>query len=310
MTRIEEQRYIRIGGIDQWIQIRGENRENPVLFILHGGPGSPYALFTPLLREWERHFTVVQWDRRGAGKTLRRNGRKGCDEMTFDRCVEDAIELAEHLRTCLDKDKLVLMAGSMGTLVGLPLVQRRPDLFSTYVCTDQFVNMVRNEEESYRLAGDHKALAKIGPDPRKWNLRAWGVKMRFTMDNAVLAKLFLPLVKGREVYGLRDIPALLRGFSYSKTALFDEFMAYDARKFGTRFEVPFVLIQGAQDRVTVTSLAREHFAEIDAPSKAMVLIEGAGHFCAFTHPSESLAVLREKVERPRSEGGGAGAVPA
>jgi pimeloyl-ACP methyl ester carboxylesterase len=302
--------HVRIGGIDQWIQLNGENPDNPVLLVLHGGPGSPYALFTPLLREWEKHFTVVHWDRRGAGKTLRRNGKKGCGEMSFERCVEDAIELAEYLRGYLNKDKIVLMAGSMGTLVGLPLVQRRPDLFSAYVCTDQFVDMIRNEEESYRLAGDHKALAKIGADPRKWDLKAWGVKMRFTMDNAVLAKLFLPLVRGREVYGLRDIPALLKGFSYSKTAMFDEFMAYDARKYGTRFEVPFVLIQGAQDRVTVTALAQEHFDEVEAPSKSITLIEGAGHFCAFTHPDQFLAALLEKVERSLPEGEGAGTAPA
>jgi pimeloyl-ACP methyl ester carboxylesterase len=289
--------FVRIGGIDQWIQINGENQDNPVLLVLHGGPGSPYALFTPLLREWEKHFTVIHWDRRGAGKTLRRNGKKGCGEMSFERCVADAIELAEYLRGYLNKDKIVLMAGSMGTLIGLPLVQRRPDLFSAYVCTDQFVDMIRNEEESYRLAGEHKALAKIGADPRKWDLKAWGVKMRFTMDNAVLAKLFLPLVRGREVYGLRDIPALLRGFSYSKTAMFDEFMAYDARRFGTKFEIPFVLIQGAQDRVTVTSLAQEHFEEIEAPDKAIVVIEGAGHFCAFTHAGRFLTALLENVGR-------------
>ncbi|MGC7101256.1 alpha/beta fold hydrolase [Amycolatopsis lurida] len=215
----------------------------------------------PLAAGVGKHFTVVHWDRRGAGKTLRRNGKKGCGEMSFERCVADAVELAEYLRGYLNKDKIVLMAGSMGTLVGLPLVQRRPDLFSAYVCTDQFVDMIRNEEESYRLAGEHKALAKIGADPRKWDLEAWSVKMRFTMDNAVAAKLFLPLLRRREVYGLRDIPALMRGFKYSKTALFDEFMANDARKFGTKFEVPVVLIQGAQDRVTVTSLAREHFEE-------------------------------------------------
>src|SRR5688500_2307885 len=173
--------FVRIGGIDQWIQINGENQDNPVLLVLHGGPGSPYALFTPLLREWEKHFTVVHWDRRGVGKTLRRNGKAGCGEMSFERCVEGAIELAEYLRGYLHKDKIGPMAGSMGTLVGLPLVKRRPDLFSAYVCTDQFVDMVRNEEESYRLAGEHKALAKIGADPRKWDLKAWETKMRFAM---------------------------------------------------------------------------------------------------------------------------------
>ncbi|MFE7359089.1 hypothetical protein ACFU8Q_39905, partial [Streptomyces sp. NPDC057543] len=37
---INEQDFVRIGGIDQWISIRGEDRNNPVLLELHGGPGS------------------------------------------------------------------------------------------------------------------------------------------------------------------------------------------------------------------------------------------------------------------------------
>jgi pimeloyl-ACP methyl ester carboxylesterase len=67
---IVEKRYVRIGGIEQWIQIRGENRTNPVLLVVHGGPGWPNATFTLPLRSWEKHFTVVQWDQRGVSKTL------------------------------------------------------------------------------------------------------------------------------------------------------------------------------------------------------------------------------------------------
>lgn len=72
---ISESSYVRIGGIEQWVTIHGQDRDNPVLLFLHGGPGdvtSPwsYALFAP----WERHFTVVQWDERGSGRTLGKNG--------------------------------------------------------------------------------------------------------------------------------------------------------------------------------------------------------------------------------------------
>jgi hypothetical protein len=34
---IVEERFVRIGGIDQWIGMRGEDQNNPVLLVLHGG---------------------------------------------------------------------------------------------------------------------------------------------------------------------------------------------------------------------------------------------------------------------------------
>src|SRR5829696_10593994 len=103
-NRIVEQRFVELGGTDQWIQIRGEDRANPVLLVLHGGPGWPNAVFTLPLRPWERHFTVVQWDHRGTGKTLGRIGKVGSGEMTFNRRVTDAIELIEFLRQHLSVD--------------------------------------------------------------------------------------------------------------------------------------------------------------------------------------------------------------
>jgi pimeloyl-ACP methyl ester carboxylesterase len=138
-TGIVEQRFITVGGIDQWIQLRGEDRNNPVLLVLHGGPGWPNAVFTLPLRPWEQHFTVVQWDHRGTGKTLRRTGKAGSGEMSFDRRVTDAIEVIEFLRQHLGVDKVIVLAESMGTLTGLPLAKRRPDLVHALVATDLYV---------------------------------------------------------------------------------------------------------------------------------------------------------------------------
>lgn len=33
--------YLRLGGVDQWVMSRGENIANPILILLHGGPGFP-----------------------------------------------------------------------------------------------------------------------------------------------------------------------------------------------------------------------------------------------------------------------------
>ena len=51
--------------------IRGQNRANPVLLFLHGGPGLPEKLFSHVNAELARDFTVVRWDQRGAGKSYR-----------------------------------------------------------------------------------------------------------------------------------------------------------------------------------------------------------------------------------------------
>jgi pimeloyl-ACP methyl ester carboxylesterase len=194
-NRIVEQRFVKVGGIDQWIQIRGEDRDNPVLLILHGGSGWPNAVFTLPLRPWEQHFTIVQWDHRGAGKTLGRTGKAGSGEMTFDQRVADAIELIEFLRQHLGVDKVVVLAESMGTLTGLPLVKRRPDLVHALVVTDLYVDMVANEAgkwqlmlERLRAAGNAKgvaALEAIGADPARWELGAWNTNMAWAFRTNV-----------------------------------------------------------------------------------------------------------------------------
>lgn len=309
-TGIVEQRFVEIGGIEQWIQIRGENHNNPVLLVLHGGPGWPNAVFTLPLRSWERHFTVVQWDHRGAGKTLGRNGKAGSGPMTFDRRVTDAIELIEFLRRHLETDKVIVLAESMGTLTGLPLVKRRPDLVHALVMTDLYVNMARNEAHKYQLTLERlraidntkgvAALEEIGSDPTRWDLRAWNTNMAWAFKTNlptpnVDRRLLFPLALSSPIYSLRDLVTLVAGFQWSTAQMFEEIMAWDARRLSTRFEVPVFLLQGESDVITLTSLAEEYFQEVEAPAKRMALVKDAGHFAAFTQPHRFLAELCTRI---------------
>ena len=64
---------ITLGGIDQWILIRGWNRSNPVVLFLHGGPGAPlftYARDVGVEARLEQHFVMVYWEQRGTGKSF------------------------------------------------------------------------------------------------------------------------------------------------------------------------------------------------------------------------------------------------
>jgi pimeloyl-ACP methyl ester carboxylesterase len=106
--------FVPIGGINQWITISGQNRDNPVVLFLHGGPGTPTNLLEfSMAAAWTPSFTLVQWDQRGAGKTFA-NGGTAATDMTIDRMAQDGIALTEFLRKHLHKDKIIIVGHSLG----------------------------------------------------------------------------------------------------------------------------------------------------------------------------------------------------
>jgi proline iminopeptidase len=307
---IQIERFVAIGGIEQWISVRGQDRDNPVMLFVHGGPGNAmsgltYRVQAPL----EAPFTVVQWDQRGAGKTFARHGKARAGEMSIDRIVRDGIEVAEWLREELGKDKLLLVGLSWGSLIGTEMALRRPDLFSAYVGTGQVVDMQRGETVSYtalmeRLKGrgDAKAIAKleaIGTPPYPSRKALLGQRRILfasgsAMDRAAMRAMPATLLFAPGL-SLHDVWATLAANFFSIDALYDALMAYDIRRLGTRFELPMIYIQGAEDIQTPTELVQEYFETIEAPKKDLVLIEGGAHMAAITHIDAFCLALVEKV---------------
>jgi hypothetical protein len=118
---------VHIGGIDQWVSIRGADRRNPVLLHIHGGPGYvslPMSWW--FSRDWEEYFTVVQWDQRAAGKTyLLTDPARILPTLTRERFVADAEEMAAWVRTELGKEKIFVQGHSWGSFLGLELAKRQ-----------------------------------------------------------------------------------------------------------------------------------------------------------------------------------------
>ncbi len=307
---IVEEDFVRIGGIEQWISIRGEDKSNPVLLIIHGGPGSCYSIFTPHLRAWEKHFTVVQWDQRGAGKTFARMGRRGSGVISMKRLTSDGIEVAEYVRGHLGKAKLFLLASSMGSTFGLEIARSRPDLFDAYIGTDQNVGMVRGHAEGRRqllerlhgLGMDKgvKRIERIGADPTVWTPDEYTAVAQWTMRSDPQGyrrtmKLLKDAVWYAPGWGLGDIRAFVAGMRSSLEQLLPEIARYDAWARGTQFEVPFFIFQGSDDVLTTPALARAYFETVAAPIKKMELISNAGHFAAFLQPEQFLEKLLVSV---------------
>ena len=126
---IDEAGFVPIGGIDQWITIRGEDRANPVLLVVHGGPGSAFQILSHVaMRPWEARYTVAHWDQPGAGRTFGRNGPDGTGELSLDRMADDGAEVARHVLARTGHSKLILLGASWGSILGLEMVRRHPEL--------------------------------------------------------------------------------------------------------------------------------------------------------------------------------------
>jgi pimeloyl-ACP methyl ester carboxylesterase len=136
---VNEQGFISIGAIDQWIAIRGNDVDNPVILFLHGGPAEAQSPFLKEFLPWEQAFTVVNWDQRGSGKTYGKNGAS-TPGMTMERMTQDAIEITEYACKWLSRSKLILIGHSWGAMLGLHVIKRRPELFYAFVGTGQPVS--------------------------------------------------------------------------------------------------------------------------------------------------------------------------
>ena len=300
---IDEARYLTVGGIEQWVTIRGEDRANPVVLVLHGGPGDAtnpwgHAGF----RTWLKTYTVVQWDQRGAGRTLGRNGTASAATLTIDRLVQDGVELADALRTSLRKDKIILLGHSWGSVLGVLMAKAKPDLFSAYVGTGQVGDPARSYHVAFdallakaRALGDTRALRElqeIGPPPYKGG-RGYQVQRRwsnlFEGADAFIASMvgFALTAPG---YTMRDMNDWIDGQGLSADRLVPQSSSLSATALTGRFAVPVFVIQGSDDFTTPTSLAKEFVDGVQAPHKAFVTIPG-GHFAVFMNSSEFLKEL-------------------
>jgi pimeloyl-ACP methyl ester carboxylesterase len=292
---IDESTYLPIGGIDQWVTIRGQNRTNPVLLFLHGGPGdvtTPWSY--PYFASWENHFTIVQWDQRGAGRTLRKSGS---NDLTLNRMSQDGIELTQYLCKHLGKQKIVLVAHSFGTILGLRMIQSNPGLFYAYVGTGQVADETRNYSVAYdallkkaRSLNNQQALSELKTNDyqvqRKWsNL--------FEGANAFLyGTLGLTLVSPG--YSVEDLNSSMDGQMLSADRLVPQTRTATMKDLGLTFAVPIFFFEGTEDFTTPTELAHEYLQTLQAPQKKFVPILG-GHFAVFMNSDQFLDQLITQI---------------
>ena len=314
---IESLDEVEIGGIKQWVEVRGQNVNNPILLFIHGGPGIP---FMPLSRSfqgpWEKYFTVMQWDQRGAGKTFASNDKEiQRQTMNVPRMEQDSVEVMNYLRKRFHREKIFVMGHSWGSILGLWLAHEHPEGVYAYVGTAQVVNIYQNDATAYQDAlqksrESHRQqatqdLESIGPYPfppndmtRSSTARFWEGQLLGPPPGAPVflntKRILTDLVSTPE-YSLADDLGFIHGQQFSLGVFLPQMQKIDLTTLGSEYKEPIFFFEGRNDPFCRPSLVSEYSQKITAPSKDVVWFEGSGHFPFFEEPSKFTDELVRRV---------------
>lgn len=299
---------VSLGGVEQTILVRGNDRSFPVLLYLHGGPGFGHLPLAPRYsEELEKHFVVVHWDQRGAGASCEGTD---WDELASEQIVADTIELSEQLASRFGGEgRIVLLGHSWGSVVGALAVQKRPDLYHAYVGLGQLVNGRQNEllSHSWVVAeaerrDDQQALTElrtVSPpyaDHEQLAMqRRWLMKYGGSVYATDRARPFLwPLLFGPE-YTLGTRLSYPACFTASLDAIWGEIDDLDFQSQIPRLEVPVFFFVGRHDWNTPYPLVEAWAEVLEAPSVELVWFEDAGHMIPLESPAKFQRALLDKV---------------
>ncbi len=312
---IAEMRMVPLGDSKQSVIIRGEDRNNPVLLLVHGGPGSAA---TPLFRYYnaalEKRFVVVYWDQRACGKSYTK--RDAAAPLSVQMFVQDLCDLALYLKEDLGKEKIYLLAHSWGTLLGILAAAQHLELFYAYVGTGQVAGMPESELESYRFAikaarvqNNTKAMRELEAigEPkngvytsgltgtrtqRKW-LNYFGCAV---YGSKGMSKFILRFFTSPE-YNLADIVRLFKSLNAPLRNKLSQKEFLKINLFDTikKIDVPIYFFLGRHDYQVASVVAEKFFHTITAPKKELVWFEQSAHSACFEESEKFNRLMTDMV---------------
>ena len=300
---INESQYIMLGGIEQFIQIRGKSKDNPVILFLHGGPGNPISFYSYYYQEHLLNdYTFVSWEQRGSGRTYYRNKSDNTD-LSLERLLLDIDELVQYIKERFGLDKIIIMGHSWGTILGILYMNEYPENISQYIGVSQGVNF--NEG---RLYSGRKALEiAIGKNNIKDEtelkrlLEECAKHIDYNSLNVAnhvnLVNLTVKYLKAENANPMKEIWVALTSpdleFNDLKwlvsamsnyenvfsllSPLMDKLFSFNIYDYPIEDNIPITFIAGSSDWITPMEMVNDYYVKQKTENKKLIIMQGMGH---------------------------------
>lgn len=251
----------------------------PILLYLHGGPGaSCIPLTTYYNAELEKDFRFINLDQPGSGLSYYPFTRN--DQISIDSMVEHIHRFVQALLTVYRQKSLVLIGHSWGSVLGLEMVRRYPELISQYIGLGQVVNMkqallIRSQHVARSLPAWVQKIVRRESSTADAIMMVYEAASRRGLTGFIKQLDRVRVYMHSPYYPWRTLVPYILGQLQSVERLNDELeqVNFDGQ---TSFGVPVTFISGRYDWTLPTKLVEE-FATSLKSSARMVIFQNSGH---------------------------------
>ena len=314
---ISEKIFIKIGGVEQGMFIRGKDIKNPVLLFVHGGPSFPeYFLVEKYPVGLEDHFTVCYWEQRGGGISYTPDVT--LESMTLEQLASDAIEVTNYLCDRFNKEKIYIMAHSGGSAFAIQAVKSYPQFYYAYIGIAQITCQRESEKMCYKYMlnqyladGNSKMVEEFKKYPILENdsliLPYFNSVLRDkaqhdlgigTMHNmrSIIKDIFLPVWTCRSYTVKEKFNIWIAKFSFiPRSGLRYQIINSDIPSNIPRLEIPVYFFSGRYDLTVNKDLSKEYLKKIEAPVKGFYTFDKSAHSPMFEEPQRLKEILIKDV---------------
>ncbi len=284
-----------IGGIEQIFKIKGEDSSKPILLYLHGAGNSNYSLIDnaeKLTSKLQDHFVVVLWDQREFGKTLQKN--KSTQTINVDLKVNDTKELIDYLRKTFNRKKLYLVGHSMGSVMGISIAHKYPDLLYALVEMSPPVSGVESQKIALNLLKAH--FKKVNNQRAIQELKT--VQTPTTdFEQQFIQYTWQCIYDGENITDAirEEVKPILKKITEETGELYNEIYRMDYFKLFPSLNCPVYFFTGRKDFSTNSTITEKYYKKVKAPKKALFWFEKSAHNLPDTEPELMQETIINKV---------------